>query len=90
MEPRKRELILTIIDGRPSLIPILYQFDKFVHADKIFEYFIKNGLIGEKFEDVLVHTFKNRWLSMGQWAIRKILKEKKTRPILAGRDFKVL
>ena len=80
-------MILRIIDGQPDLIPIMYNFDKFVHAEKILGYFLKEGWTGVKFREIYQNKFKLSWLTMGKYAVMKLKKEKNMKPIFAGKDF---
>ena len=90
MTPKRRELILKVADNDVRCFPILHKIDRFVHADKILEYFIRENIVGSVFfDEFYLKKFKLSWLSMGKWAVMKLKKEKHYSPILAGKDFRV-
>jgi len=81
---------MKVADDDLRCFPILHKIDRFVHADKILEYFVKEKITGKRFyDDFYLRKFKLSWLSMGKWAVMKLQKEKHYRPIIAGKDFRV-
>jgi len=81
---------MKVADDDHRCFPILHKIDRFVHADKILEYFVKERITGKRFyDDFYLRKFKLSWLSMGKWAVMKLQKEKHYRPIIAGKDFRV-
>lgn len=89
MNGNRRELILRVADGNPETLPILYHFDRFRYAEKILKFFIQNNITGQNFIDVYQNQFKLSWLSMGKWAVMRINKEKTTKAIIGGKDYRV-
>ena len=89
MNPKRRELILTIADGHQENLSILYHLDRFKHSERILEFFVRNKITGRKFFELYQNEFKLSWLSMGKWAVMKINKSKELRPIIGGRDYRV-
>lgn len=88
MTPKRREQILAIADGNPQTFPILHQLDHFVHADKMFDWLIKNRITGKTLVDLIANEFQHSWLTFGKWVIMRVNKDNEMKKVIAGRDFK--
>lgn len=89
MNQKRRELILKIADGYQPNLSILYHLDRFKHAERILDFFVRNNITGKKFFDLYQNEFKLSWLQMGKWAVAKINKSRELKPIIGGRDYRV-
>ena len=88
MESKRRDLILQVADGDPRTFPILYQLDRFVHADKMFAWMLANGIKGKYLVEVVSENFKHSWLTFGKWVVMRVNKDTQLRSVIAGKDFK--
>lgn len=87
MNENKRELFFKVIDGDPRVVDIMFQFDRFVHCERMLQWLVKNKITGKAFFDLYLGQFKASWLTMGKWIIMKVNKDSELKPIVGGRDF---
>lgn len=89
MNDKRRELILRVVDGDFRNVDVMFNFDRFVHCEKMLEWLIKNKITGKTFFEMYLNDFKASWLNFGKWIVMKANNEKEYRPVMAGKDFLV-
>jgi DNA-binding CsgD family transcriptional regulator len=90
MSPKERELHLRVADGNPDALPFLYTFHSFVRCQEILSWLIEHRITGERFLEWIIKEHDKRVLSAGAFVLSKLEKEKTLKPVLAGRDFKIV
>lgn len=78
---------MRIADGNPQVFPILYQLDKFVHAERMFDWMIANGFTGSNLVEIFQKGFSHSWLTLGKFIVMKVNKETQMKKVIAGKDF---
>jgi hypothetical protein len=89
MTPKRRDLILQVANDRMDALSIIHPLCGFVHADAMFEWMIKNKMVGDSLIKTFTLDFHNSWLSLGKWVIMKASKDQKIRKVIAGKDYLV-
>lgn len=87
MNELKRQKYLAVIDGEPSLLPIMHQMDHYKDSEKILSWLIKNKLTGKNLKQWFDGNFQGSVLSFIKWVAMKSNKEKEYRPIISGKDW---
>ena len=89
MDMKRRELFLRVIDGDARVVDVMFQFDKFVHCERMLEYLVKERITGAKFFEIYIQNFRASWLQFGQWLVMKINNDTQLRPIIGGKDYRL-
>lgn len=85
MNPRRRELLMKVMDGNPNCLPILYHLDQYLRCDQMLSWLIQNRFMGDEFLFWFKWECDSSLLSMGKFLLARIEKNEKTQ-ILYGRD----
>ena len=78
---------MRVADDCPNAFPIVHQLDGFVHAERMFEWMIREKMTGNSLVQTYIHDFKGSWLSLGKWVIMMINKDTQLRKVIAGKDY---
>lgn len=78
---------MRIADGNAQALPILFELDGFVHAERMFRWMIANKITGETFVEMVQNQFQHSWLSFGKWVVMRVNKDKEVKKVIAGKDF---
>lgn len=87
LTPFRRELMLRVTEGDPSLGPIMYHYTHFVRCDEILQWLIQHRITGRLFADWFHFDQKGSFLGSAEWVLQKIEKRKKKREIMVSRDW---
>ena len=86
MTPQRRDLMLRVVDGHQSVLPLVYHADRLTRCDEVLVWLIKNNITGFRF----ISFFQEKDFSILQTfsdVLRRINKEKQCSPIIAGKDY---
>lgn len=89
MSERRRELMLTVLNERPSskvLLTHLFHLDRITRCDELLHWLIKARLTGQTLID---HIIAGRVtpLELARFVIKRLNRDLVERPIIGGRDY---
>ena len=89
MSNAERDFYLRIIDDQPGLMPVAYEISKYKHSLDIQVWLIKNKITGKILQSWLKDKFDHSIMSMVQYIIKRVNKDKEIKPIFAHKDYRV-
>ena len=87
MSPFRREMMLRVVDGNPTLIPVMHQLTHYRDCDKFLKWLITNNITSKNLVEWLRDTFRNSTMSMVKFIIKKNNKDNETKPIILNKDW---
>ena len=78
---------MQVANDQMDALPIIHPLTGFVHADAMFEWMIRNKMVGKSLVTSFTLDFHNSWLQLGKWVIMKAQKDQKIRKVIAGKDY---
>lgn len=87
MDQIRRELMHTVIDGLPDLIPIAHQLSHYTSCDCILKWLIRNKITGKTFQDWIKVDHDNSVLAMVKFIIKSYNKSREDAPIILNKDW---
>lgn len=83
----RKELMMQVVDDDLTVIPIMHQLSRYVHCDKFLKWLIANRITGKDLRYWLTFQHANSVMTMVQFIIMKVNREKVFRPVLLGKDW---
>lgn len=83
-------MFLQLMDGEAGLGVVFAHWNQLARCDEILSWLLKNSIKGRNLSQMIQEQFKgNPFLGSAKWILKKIDLDVTTRPILAGRDYKI-
>lgn len=89
MNPRRRALNLSVIDGDFRVMPYLHHFDMYVRCDDMLTWLVKNKLTGKNFYEWARRYYEKSYMGPAQEILRRMNKEAENQVVKFGRDVKI-
>jgi hypothetical protein len=89
MTPRRRALMMRVMDSKPEILPYLHFLDRFARCDDILRWLIENRLTGQSFLEWAKQSFDISMMNMASFVLKRVEKDnsRDIRPIIMGKDF---
>jgi hypothetical protein len=87
MTPRRRDLMLRVMDGVPGLAPVLWHIDHMYRCDEVLNWLSRHGYTGKKLEAWIRESNEGSILRTMSAVLKELDGEKEQRGVFAGRDF---
>lgn len=87
MTPKRRDLILQVADDQFKALDLIHNLSGFVHCEPMFEWMIRNKMVGKNLLETWALDFEYSWLSLGKWVLMKARGDQDVRKVIAGKDY---
>lgn len=87
MSPKRRQMILEIVDSEVSLLPVMHYLTAFKRCDFILEWLIRNRMTGKNLMQWIGIRWANSLLSMVKYILMKLDHETEMKPIYLGGEY---
>lgn len=89
MTPKRRQLMLIVLDGRKEILPYLHIMYNFRACDEILAWLIENRLTGTNFLSWAENNFGTSLLDVGAFVLKRLERDLTSgkRAIIHGKDW---
>lgn len=87
MTEKRRDLIFQLTEGNLKLLPLMHELTQYERCDEVLAWLVGRKITGEDLWEYYTKIWSNRILSMTQFILMRIDRNKEIKPILYGVDY---